>query len=82
MTKTARQKKLSKMRKSAKKVQKQKCPTNNKIPYLTRGKAENAAISMQLRGRYARVYLCPCGVFHISTKPLEKGKRLPKIKYL
>lgn len=80
MTRTKRQKKLSKMRQKAKKLQTTTCPTANKIPYATRGRAENTAISMLVKGRYARVYQCPCGVFHISTKPPQGHKRLPKMK--
>lgn len=82
MSSTARQKKLRKMREKAKSAQVKECPTSNKIPYMTRGKAENVVISMQIRGRYARAYECSCGVFHVSTKPPRgQGKRLPKVQY-
>lgn len=45
------------------------CPTPDKDQHADRLSAvESAAKSIRKRGGYLRIYLCPCGSFHLTHK--------------
>lgn len=45
------------------------CPTPSKDAHETRGTAVvSAAHAVCKRGGYIRVYLCPCGAWHLTHK--------------
>jgi hypothetical protein len=45
------------------------CPTPAKNPYPTRADAVSAAaIAVRRRKGYLRIYLCPCGTYHLTHK--------------
>lgn len=77
-----RQKKRRKLREREQKwnvryAQDHKCPTPNKKPYDTKQQAENARFSQVSscqpgRNFAVRSYECPCGKYHISSKPSKK----------
>ena len=74
MTRTARQKRISRERAASKASRGKNCPTPKKYAYRTRGEAQ-ATLRRQWRqprpGKHlpTRAYHCPCGAWHLSSKP-------------
>ena len=48
------------------------CPTPTKTSYRTSGSAQAAAIRVSRELGPTRHYRCPCGKWHLSTKPKER----------
>lgn len=74
MTRTARQKRISRERAASKASRGKNCPTPNKHAYPNREQA-HASLRRQWRqprpGKHlpTRAYRCPCGAWHLSSKP-------------
>ena len=74
MTRTARQKRISRERAASKASRGKNCPTPNKNAYPNREQA-HASLRRQWRqprpGKHlpTRVYRCPCGAWHLTSKP-------------
>lgn len=83
MTRTKRQKELSKKRLAQKKTVKQRkkngCPHLEKNAFASKRDAESALYATWRymgRTRYAvRVYHCKCGFWHLTSRPLDQDRR-------
>ena len=47
------------------------CPTPTKITFETKGQARKARDASVAAGVAMRVYLCPCGAYHLTSKGAE-----------
>lgn len=77
MTRTNRQKKLSRLRKAAKAAQKKPCPTPHRLAYLTATAAQQALAEhwyADPAGTWTS-YHCRCGLWHLSDTPRKHGQR-------
>lgn len=84
MTRTKRQKMISKRRAAGKRAQTAPCPHPEKIPFPTEVDAERALGATWRavgRSRYAvRVYRCECGTWHMTSVPASRKPKRPKAR--